>query len=260
MPLPRPAVCAAVSLLGLASVGAGETGSGGRRSGFDFMSRELQAMQEDDTANPGMLWVLGGEALWNEPAGSSGRACAGCHGDADASMRGVAARYPAFDDLLARPIDLQGRVNACRTRHQGAPPLGYESEPLLSLTAFVAHQSRGMPITPPADPRLEPFRELGAALYRQRQGQLDLACGECHDERAGERLGGSVIPVAHPTGYPIYRLEWQGMGSLQRRLRNCIVGVRAEAPAYGAADYTALELFLMQRAQGLPIETPAVRP
>ncbi len=47
-------------------------------------------------------------------------------------------------------------------------------------------------------------------LYRQRIGQLDLSCAQCHDDNAGKRLGGSVIPQAHPTGYPIYRLEWQG--------------------------------------------------
>jgi sulfur-oxidizing protein SoxA len=69
-----------------------------------------------------------------------------------------------------------------------------------------------------------------------------------------------VIPQGHPTGYPIYRLEWQGMGSLQRRLRGCLTGVRAEPFAADSDEFTALELFLMQRAAGLPVETPAVRP
>jgi L-cysteine S-thiosulfotransferase len=31
-----------------------------RRSGFEFMSQTLQALQRDDTRNPGMLWVLEG--------------------------------------------------------------------------------------------------------------------------------------------------------------------------------------------------------
>src|SRR5256885_16986097 len=44
----------------------------------------------------------------------------------------------------------------------------------------------------------------------------------------------NVIPQAHPTGYPLYRLEWQNLGSLQRRLRNCLVGIRAEPYDYGA--------------------------
>jgi len=31
-----------------------------RRSGFDDMSPQTQAMQRDDTQNPGMLWVHDG--------------------------------------------------------------------------------------------------------------------------------------------------------------------------------------------------------
>ncbi len=91
-------------------------------------------------------------------------------------------------------------------------------------------------------------------------GQLDLACAQCHDDHAGQRLGSSVIPQGHPTGYPIYRLEWQGAGSLQRRLRGCLTGVRAEAFAFGAPELVELELYLAVRAAGLPVETPAVRP
>jgi sulfur-oxidizing protein SoxA len=91
-------------------------------------------------------------------------------------------------------------------------------------------------------------------------GQLDFSCAQCHDAQAGHRLAGSTIPQAHPTGYPIYRLEWQGLGSLQRRLRNCMSGVRAQPFDYGSEEFTALELYLMQRATGMTIETPAVRP
>ena len=34
------------------------------------MSPETRAMQDDDAANPGMLWVLDGEALWHRPEGA----------------------------------------------------------------------------------------------------------------------------------------------------------------------------------------------
>ena len=68
------------------------------------------------------------------------------------------------------------------------------------------------------------------------------------------------MPQAHPTGYPVYRLEWQGLGSLQRRLRNCMIGMRAETYAYGSPEYVALEAFLMWRARGMLMESPAVRP
>lgn len=231
-----------------------------QRSGFDFMGASTQAMQRDDAMNPGMLWVADGEALWARKAGTADRACADCHDAAAATMKGVAARYPAFDAPLQRPVTLSQRINLCRTRHQQAPAWPQESRELLGIESFVATQSRGMPIAPVVTPVLQPYVERGRAHYRQRIGQLDLACTQCHDDNAGKRLGSSVIPQGHPTGYPIYRLEWQGMGSLQRRLRGCMTGVRAEPFAPGAIEWVELELYLATRAAGLPVETPAVRP
>jgi len=231
-----------------------------RRSGFDFMSAQTQAMQQDDTRNPAMLWVKQGEALWQRKAGVTDKSCASCHGDVSASMRGVAARYPTYDTLEQRPVSLNDRIRLCRQRNQLALPFGAESHDLLSLESLIALQSRGLPIAPDPDPRLAPFRDSGRRLYEQRIGQLDFSCGQCHDRNAGQRLAGSVIPQAHPTGYPLYRLEWQGLGSLQRRLRNCLIGMRAEPYAYGADEYVDLELYLMWRARGMTVETPAVRP
>lgn len=256
---PLPAVLLALLLTGAPS-GAEPIAPADRRSGFDQMGPEIQAMQRDDDANPGMLAVADGAELWTKPPPSGRQACAGCHGEAAASMRGVAARYPAWDARTGRPIDLQDRVNACRREHQGADPLAYESPDLLALTAFVAAQSRGQPIAPPDDPRLEPARAQGRALFQARQGQLGLSCAICHDDHWGRRLGSAVIPQGQPTGYPLYRLEWQGLGSLQRRLRNCLTGMRAEPFGYGAPDYVALELYLATRAAPLPLEAPAVRP
>lgn len=231
-----------------------------RRSGYEFMSRETRAMQNDAAANPGMLWVLDGEALWNRKAGATARSCADCHGDARTSMRGVAARQPAIDAGSGRPLNLEQRINACRSGRQEAPALAYESRELLALTAYVARQSHGLPIEIASDARSKPYLEAGRDAFYRRQGQLNLACAQCHNEHWGTRLAGSTIPQAHPTGYPVYRLEWQGLGSLQRRLRNCLTGIRAELFAYGAPELVELELYLMWRARGMKLETPAVRP
>jgi sulfur-oxidizing protein SoxA len=244
----------------VASVSAAEIPSSERRSGFSFMAPETQAMQNDDTANPGMLWVLDGETLWKSRTGTLSKACADCHNDARASMKGVAARYPAFDQVLGRPVNLEQRINLCRARHQQATPLAYESRELLALTAFIGQNSRGSPIAESADGRLAPFITKGRELFMQRQGQLNLGCTNCHDDNWDRRLAGSAITQGQPTGYPLYRLEWQSLGSLQRRLRSCITGVRAQAYDYGAPELVELELYLMSRARDMPVETPAVRP
>jgi sulfur-oxidizing protein SoxA len=239
---------------------AGESVPAGRHSGYDSMSRETRAMQDDDAANPGMLWVLDGEALWNRKTGAAGRSCSDCHGDARASMKGVAARYPAFNATRARPVNLEQRINLCRTDQQKASPLAFESRELLALTAYVGRQSRGLPVGITVDERTRPFLEAGREAFNRRQGQLNLSCAQCHDDNEGRRLAGNLIPQAHPTGYPLYRLEWQGVGSLQRRLRNCLTGIRAQTPVFGADELVDLELFLMWRARRMLIETPAVRP
>jgi sulfur-oxidizing protein SoxA len=253
-------VLAVAAVAAASALSATEIPQAERRSGYSFMSPETRAMQDDDTANPGMLWVLDGEALWKRKTGTADKACADCHDDIGAGMKGVAARYPAFDKELGRPVNLEQRVNLCRTRHQQATPLAYESRDLLALTAFVARQSRGLAVETGADPQLDPFIAKGRALFMLRQGQLNLGCTNCHDDNWDKHLAGSAITQAQPTGYPLYRLEWQSLGSLQRRLRSCINGVRAQAYDYGAPELVELELYLMTRARGMPIEAPAVRP
>jgi sulfur-oxidizing protein SoxA len=231
-----------------------------RKSGYDQMGRETRAMQDDDTTNPAMLWVLDGEAAWKRKTGSAEKSCADCHGDAGTSMKGVAARYPAFDAAAGRPVSLEQRINLCRTERQKATPLRYESKELLALATYVGRQSRGMPIEVGGDERTRPFLQTGRDAFHRRQGQLNLSCAQCHDDNWGQKLAGALIPQGHPTGYPLYRLEWQGVGSLQRRLRNCLAGMRAESYTLGAPELVDLELYLMWRARGMPLETPAVRP
>ncbi|MDF2114990.1 sulfur oxidation c-type cytochrome SoxA [Roseiarcaceae bacterium H3SJ34-1] len=251
--------CMAVLLAGPFASGD-EIPLAARKSGSEFMSRQTQDMQNDDTSNPAMLWVLEGETLWSKPAGTANKSCSSCHRDAATSMKGVAASYPAFDETSSKVINLEQRINLCRTEQQKASPLAYESRDLLALTAYLARQSKGMPIEAKDDSRTRPFREAGEKLYSERVGQLNLSCAQCHTDNWGQKLGSALLPQAHPTAYPLYRLEWQTVGSLQRRLRNCMIGMRAEPYAYGDQEFVNLELYLMWRARGMTMEAPGVRP
>jgi len=254
------ALMSAVSLLPLRAAIASEIPASERKSGYEFMSGETRSMQDDDAVNPGMLWVLEGKTLWSRIDGEANKSCADCHTDPTTSMKGVAARYPAFDKRLGRPIDLEQRINLCRTEQQKATPLPFESREILALAAFIGQQSRGTAIAVADDEQTKPFVEAGRTIFERRQGQLNLSCAQCHDDNWRGKLAGAPITQGHATGYPLYRLEWQTVGSLQRRLRNCFVGMRAQPYAFGAPEYVNIELFLMWRARGMPVETPAVRP
>lgn len=227
------------------------------RSGYAYLGDELRALQDDPFANPGQLWVDRGEALWSAPTGS-GASCADCH-DAASSLAGVAARMPRWDERIGGLENLEMQINACRTERQNAPPLPWESEDLLALTALVSAASHGMPLEPDVSGPAAPALNAGQREYERRRGQLDLSCSHCHEQNAGRSLRGDVISDGMINGFPIYRLTWQTLGSRQRMFRWCNEAVVAEPHAYGSDEYLALELYLAWRGRGLPIETPAVR-
>ncbi len=229
------------------------------RSGFVFLSEALQAEQRDPDRNRGMLWVLEGERLWGQAPAADVKSCADCHGDAASSMDGAATRYPAVDPKTGDLLNLELRINRCRTSQQNADAFAYESQELLALTAYVAHQSRGQPVQVSVDGAAAKHVDAGRTLWMQRQGQLNLACAQCHRDNVGQKLRADTISSGLGTGYPAYRLTWQGLGSLHRRLKACQQGVRATVFAPGSPEHLALELFLAVRAEGQPIETPGLR-
>jgi sulfur-oxidizing protein SoxA len=96
------------------------------------MGPATQAMQRDDSQNPAMLWVQDGEALFQRPPLAQSKVLH-CHGDTPASLRGTAARYPAFDAALGRPVSLAHRINLCRQRHQQAEALAPRASPCWRL-------------------------------------------------------------------------------------------------------------------------------
>ncbi|MBS0244094.1 MAG: sulfur oxidation c-type cytochrome SoxA [Proteobacteria bacterium] len=243
--------------MALSGAAVAQQSSPALHSATEYLSPELQAEHADPVLNRGMLWVDGGEHLWREADGTA-KSCAACHGDSKA-MAGVSTSYPAIDQKSGELVNLEGRINLCRVRHQGLAPFAYESEGLLSLTAMLAFRSRGRAMAVATDGPAKPYFELGQSIFNERQGQFDLACRQCHVDNVGRKLRGDTISSGLGAGFPAYRLEWQGLGSLHRRLRACYMGVRAREPDAGSREHLALELYLAARANGEPVETPALR-
>ena len=127
-------------------------------SGFHFLTRETQVLQKDEFANPGYLWVAAGGRAFEQNVGAG--SCASCH-DAK-SMIGAATRYPQFDATTKTLINLEGRINQCRTKHQQLPALAAESQALLSLSSFVAEQSQGRATSVSISGDAEPWFEQGS--------------------------------------------------------------------------------------------------
>lgn len=224
------------------------------RSGLDFATPGVRAMQADDFANPGMLWVQEGLALWDKAGGMGSTSCASCHGKIE-SMAGISypRRDPRDPDKL---MNLETRIEKCRLDNMGAPTYGYESRELVALTAAIRHQARGRPVVAVDDAEAI---AAGEREFRQRRGALDLSCAQCHEASAGKKLRDETISEGQSNGFPAYRLRWQAVGSLHRRFQVCNQAVAAEPYPLGSQDYIALEWYLARRGAGLTVETPAVR-
>ena len=226
-------------------------------SGYDYLLPETKALQDDDFANPGMLWVELGERLWSAPV-SGGSSCRSCHGAPD-TMRGVGTRYPKWSQADNRIRSLEQQINICRTERQQEQGFPYSSDELNGLTALVMHQSRGLPMSVETDGPAADAIARGKDYFETRRGQLNLACTNCHVDHRGDRLRGEPISQGQVNGFPIYRQLWQGMGSVGRMIAWCNDAVRAEPLAEGSKMAVELELYLRSRGEGLSIESPAVR-
>src|SRR4051812_20154151 len=145
-------------------------------NGSEFQGAEVRALQADDFANPMSLWVSRGEAVWNEARGSDGKSCASCHGEATRSMKGVTARYPRWDASLGRVVNVEERIQACSEQSQGAGRFSDQSDELVGLSAYIALQSRGLPMSVSISGPAQATFEKGRSLYFMRMGQMNLAC------------------------------------------------------------------------------------
>jgi len=230
-----------------------------RRSGYTYAALETRAMQDDSFENPAYIWLDQGEALWDEADGDEGKSCASCHGEAAKGMKGVAPKYPVYDEKLGKMKNVEQQINICRTEFMKAKPFKYESNELLGMTAYVKNQSYGMPVNAKIDGDAAPFFEKGKAFFNERRGQLDMACKHCHEDNPGNIARADLLSEGQSNGFPTYRLKWNKAGSLHRRFRGCNKNIRAQPYGYGSDEYVNLELYLAWRGRGLPVESPSVR-
>jgi sulfur-oxidizing protein SoxA len=239
-------------------VPAGPAIAGQPRSGYAFIKPATRAMQDDDFLNPGMLTVDAGRRLFNrKPAGGNGQACAGCHGtDGDKLDVAGIARYPRLRD--GRLVTLQEQIGACLARTTGKA-LPDDHPDRVALETFVRNRAHGVPVDVRTDGPVQALLQQGEQLYRTRYGLIDISCSHCHDLYPGEMLRGQRISEGQGNGFPAYRLDTGEITTLQQRIGQCLTLMRAEPFASGSEENRLLELYIMSRSNGLPVETPAVR-
>ena len=199
-----------------------------------------------------------GEMLFGQTF-ANGKGYADCF---DNGGIGVRQHYPRFDTDRGEVVTLEGALNDCRARN-GETPYAWDSEELISLSAYMAWTSRGKAIEVeiPDDPRALAAYEAGKRFYYSKRGQLNFACSDCHVTSAGSwvRADHLSASLGHPTHFPVYRSKLGSMLSLHGRFYGCVRDVRAKPFEEQSEEYRNLEYFLTFMSNGLEANGPGAR-
>ncbi|GHF49126.1 sulfur oxidation c-type cytochrome SoxA [Seohaeicola zhoushanensis] len=228
-------------------------------SGWVFRSDETQALQMDDFDNPGMVFVDKAMEVWNTVDGSEGKSCASCHNDPAESMKGVRAVYPKWNETANEVRTIAAQVNDCRENRMGAKPWKYEGDDMAEMEALIALQSRGMTVNVAIDGPVQSTWEQGKEIYYTRYGQLELSCANCHENNYGNMIRADHLSQGQINGFPAYRLKNTKLNTVHDRFKGCIRDTRAVPFKPGGPEFTALELYVASRGNGLSVEGPSVR-
>lgn len=228
-------------------------------SGNAFLPPGLRKLQDESATSPVAVWLDRGRALWADS--SNGPSCQSCHAAVE-TLKNSAASFPRLAAKGQSLISLEDQIMVCSAR-TGRPNVKPEDDDLLALSAVLHEAARGVPIDvrpPPGQAaQWQALLDQGAQRFATRLGRMNLACVHCHEDNVGRQMRTDVVSPGHPTGFPVYRMGWQRLGSLERRLRACYSGVQAVLPAPGATELRELELYLKVRASGMPVEGPSIR-
>ena len=227
-------------------------------SGWRFRAQETQALQADDFENPGFVAVDQATDEFHTVDGSAGKSCADCHDDVS-KFEGLRTSLPRWNAKTGKPETLENIINECRTERMGADAWKWESTKMLGMTALVGLQSRGSAVNVQTDGPMAEWFERGKKLYYTRVGQLDMSCAHCHENNFGTMIRADHLSQGQTNGFPVYRLKWQGLGSIHRRFKGCMDNIRAKPYKRGSDEFIALELYVASRGAGLSVETPSVR-
>jgi len=197
--------------------------------------------------------VDAGEELYNETKGIKQ-----CFPDP-----AIAGEYPKFDAKKGQVVTLSVAIDDCLKAH-GQKPWKLTKGKLADLEAFFAAKSKEagkkVHITIPSKAAAAAY-ERGKKIYYSQRGYLKLSCATCHVQGAGNRVRRELLSplLGHTTHFPVYRLKWQGLGTLERRIKGCEKNQGENPHKPGSQWMNEMIYFMAYMSNGLPVDGPDIR-
>lgn len=219
----------------------------------------------DPFVNDGMSAVERAGLIYSR-AGANGKSCASCHAAPEQGFKSWAATMPRYEARLQKVIGVEEFV----TRHARSTmgdTLLMQSPDNIDLSIYLRYLANGTPIKVDTTSKdtVAAIRR-GNALMRQKIGQLNFACIDCHGLSnkwvRGQWLAESREQAVFNKGiahFPTYRTSDSAIWDLRKRIQWCNIAVRANELPADAVEYGDIELALMALAQGQKLSAPGIR-
>lgn len=175
----------------------------------------------------------------------------------------IGGDYPLFDKKRKEVVTLTQAINECIVA-DGGKKLNEMAGEMAEIEAFFASK------TSEADKKVNikinskdaaAAYERGKQYYYSQRGYLKLSCAECHVQGAGQRVRNEYMSplLGHTTHFPVYRLEWEELGTLEKRFEGCIKDQGQNPPKATSKEMKELIYFSAYMSNGMPVDGPDVR-
>lgn len=237
---------------------------------------QYRAMFGDD--NPAELVEMQGEELWKTARGPGKVSLEKCDlGLGAGKVKGAYAQLPRYFKDADRVMDLEARLAWCMVKLQGmkqeevvAKPFSDQGQPatdMESLSAWIAGQSRGVPIAvPQKHPKEKAAFETGHALFNYRAGPYDFSCATCHSQ-SDKRIRLQALPnLTEPKSaraafatWPGYRISQGAVRTIEWRMGDCVRQQRLPQLVFTSDAAIALITYMGVQARGEPMAAPGLK-
>ncbi|MDD2887457.1 MAG: sulfur oxidation c-type cytochrome SoxA [Aliarcobacter sp.] len=198
-----------------------------------------------------------GETLYNKKF-ANGNSLATCFPDTK-----VTGNYPYFDEKKKQLVSLTSAVNDC-LRANGEAEWNTQKGDMANFQAYLA--STTTEAGKKVDIKIlsadaKKAYENGKEYYYSQKGYLKLSCAECHVQGAGVRVRNEKLSplTGQMTHFPVYRLKWDELGTIERRISGCIVDQGQVPPKDESTQMKELLYFLAYMSNGMAVDGPDVR-
>jgi sulfur-oxidizing protein SoxA len=168
-----------------------------------------------------------------------------------------------FDEAKQEVVTLSSAINECLTAN-GEKPWGMKKGDMAKLEAYIANATKeaekkvNIKIESQA---AQDAYERGKEFYYTQRGYLKLSCANCHVQGAAQRVRNESLSqlLGHTTHFPVYRLKWQDLGTLERRMEGCVKDQGQNPPSPNSKEMKELLYFMAYMSNGMQVDGPDIR-